>query len=164
MWPPGVIHIQEFSKVLYKLAEMVIKTPLPMVVKTDGTKELTKESMNGLIKIVVPLVLTDLFDLLQKCVDIDLKAERLPHWVLPQIASVWIEESFFKEEAIRPWVQVIENTLEKVTKEKVNLSDIWSRFSSPAASAIRTSSVTDNTVPPTADGASDSSTTTTEEQ
>lgn len=92
---------------------------------TDGV-DFTKlgESWPLLIKHLAPLLINDLFDLLNECADMELND--LPHWVLPDVAGAWLDENFGSEEKLRPWFEVVSKILEKVSTEKV---DLWGSVS-----------------------------------
>lgn len=139
VYPPGIVHIKEFSTVLMRLADQISKSSLSTVKKPDGSVGLAPGAAGELINTILPVVLTELFDLLNLCVDIDLTDPNIPHSVLPKLAIAWIEESFLKEDSINPWMQAIETIVEKMTGKKTNLWAIWSRISSPADSNTTTS-------------------------
>ncbi len=115
--PMLVKHVRRFAEPIGAAIEKLV---------ADGVDfNKLAESWPLLLKHLAPLLLNDLFDLLNECVDVELG--EVPHWVLPDVAGAWIEENFGSEDRLRPWFAVVSELLEKLGDEKV---DLWASVSS----------------------------------
>lgn len=114
--PMLVRHIRKFAGPIERAVEKLV---------ADGV-DFSKlgESWPLLFKHVAPLLLDDLFGLLNECTSADLN--NVPHWILPDVADAWIEENFGTEEKLRPWFAVVSKVLERLGNEKV---DLWATVS-----------------------------------
>lgn len=108
------------------------------------------EVMAVLSSRAIPVVLSDLMDLVAECTRFDDKRtiDDLPHWDVPLIIEAWIEENFSDPKKWTTWVTTIELLMEKVTKKpfsfKALMSETASKPSSPADTPSTTSSIDDS--------------------
>jgi hypothetical protein len=106
----------------------------------EAEKELNSLIVKEILRTMLPVVIGDLMDLVAECTKgVDVK--RLAHWHVAPIAEAWIEESFADIKKLEPWIQMIDNLLEKMTGTKMNLWDKLLRFSSPSDTPPSTSSI-----------------------
>ena len=128
IYPLGVGHMRRFSaaveQVLPKIASQVNLSAI-----ADNPKEM--------MSMVIPILLSDALDLINGCVvGVDLCDPNFPHWELPPILDIWIKESFGTSGKVRPWVEVVENTVEQMTG---NRPGIWETVSQSLQSSDLTS-------------------------
>lgn len=111
--------------------------PMPIIhfrkFKTSITRALDKLNKNGgeslkldtmILPLVAEIAADELMDIVNECVDgIDLTSDYCPQWIFPEIVKVWIFESFGSEKKLRPWIDLLDEILNKVTKQKVGLWD-----------------------------------------
>lgn len=60
-----------------------------------------------IVSTLTPFVLTDLFELVQRCCSH--KLDRLPHYALAQVTDAWLMESFGSPERFKPWMELAKN-------------------------------------------------------
>ena len=111
--PMLVRHIRDFAEPIEKAITKLASEGVDFAKMGD--------SWPLLIKHLAPLLINDLFGLLNECTDADLND--LPHWVLPEVAGAWIDENFGSEEKLRPWFEVVSRIVEKLSNKKVDLWD-----------------------------------------
>lgn len=115
--PMLVRHMRKFAEPIERAIDNLV---------TSGVNfEALGESWPQLIRHLTPLLLNDLFGLLNQCTDAEL--DDVPHWVLPEVAGAWIEENFGTEQKLRPWFEVVSRILAKLGNEKI---DLWETVSS----------------------------------
>ncbi len=115
--PMLVRHIREFAEPIERAIDKLIESGVDF-----GS---LGKSWPQLVRHLTPLLINDLFGLLNQCVDLDL--DDVPHWVLPDVAGAWLEENFGSEDKLRPWFEVVSKLLEKLGNEKI---DLWASVSS----------------------------------
>ena len=143
VYPLGVTHIKRFTE---DITRIVNASQSIRVSKNADKKQVAEQFVMGLI----PLVLTDALELVKECTKVEgADFDELPHWLLPDIASAWIEESFGEEKKWRPWVTLIESTISRVTKQTFSISEIWSKASSQQATDSNQSLIDNNEESPT---------------
>lgn len=115
--PMLVRHMRQFAEPIERAIDKLV---------ADGVNfAALGESWPQLIRHLTPLLLNDLFALLNHCTDVEL--DDVPHWVLPEVAGAWIEENFGTEQKLRPWFEVVSRILAKLGNEKI---DLWATVSS----------------------------------
>lgn len=123
IYPLGISHISKFNAAIEGL--------LPRIASQVDLSSIGS-AMKDLLPMITPILLGEALDLVDECVvGLELKDPLIPHWILPQVVEAWIEESFIGEGKIEPWIQAIERTIEKMTGEKLEISEMFSNFSSP---------------------------------
>lgn len=164
----GVRQMRKFKKAIQKIVATITSHPLP-----EGLDE--KEMGRRLMGPVSMVVLEDAIELVEACTIVKLadpenpdrpfaKLEAavfddLPHYVVPEIIERWVLVSFGSENRFRPWKVAAERLIEKLTGERLSISEMLSKFSLPPARPDEKSSSTDNRDSPTTAGASSSSST-----
>lgn len=154
VYPVGIKHVKKFTAALTRAIAMVLNHPALKMV--DG--KVADSSVQELMPTLLNIATGDLLDLVLECTT-PTPPDSLPHWVLPDLATAWLEESFLRdpEKQLRPWVQAMETLLVKLTGKPMSIWEIFSKFSSPAVTPGTTSGTVSNPTSPTADGASPSS-------
>lgn len=114
--PMLVRHIREFSEPIEKTIRGMIDAGVDFNSLAGSWPQLMAH--------LLPLVMGDLFELLNSCTDVDL--DSVPHWVLPQVAEAWINENFGAQDQLRPWFEVVSRILSKLGTEEV---DLWATVS-----------------------------------
>ena len=118
VFPVGIQQMKKFVTAIAGAVGII----RGMDLKKDGS---TQDHLKQMLPHLIPIVLNDLFGLVQECtVGVDL--DTLPHWLVPPIVEAWIIESFGDEKKIRPWIQMFENLTEKMTGQK---TEIWATLS-----------------------------------
>lgn len=138
VYPLGVRHVQMFGGMVENAIERVIGAighdkieKLLDRDKRDGTA-ISGADIMGAMPSLVPIVCTDLAAIVNECVpELDIYDPAFPHFWLPPLAEAWIEESFMGNSLkVRPWVDLIDKTLAKVTgKDTIGLWDSLSNIS-----------------------------------
>jgi len=132
--PLGFKQMGRFGDAINKIAPRIHKSGLDL-------GDLQTKGIPILMATIVPLVLEDLLPLIAECCS-GLDLTTCPHWLLPPIIEAWLNESFGSADRIRPWVEVVDNTLERLTGKPVGMWEILSNSLSPQATASTTSSTT----------------------
>ncbi len=114
--PMLVHHMREFSEPIVKAIDGLVASGVDF--------NALGESWPKLVKHLQPLLLHDLFDLLNLCADVEL--DDVPHWVLPIVAGEWIEENFGTAEKVRPWFEVVSKVVGKLGNQDI---DLWATVS-----------------------------------
>ena len=145
VYPLAFKQIKEFADKVASGIAMLTATSVPKASAGATPKQKTqveKVQNDMLIQTLLPWVLSNAVDLVEKCVvfpkDIDIKLQDLPHYRLPPIIEAWVEESFIGEDKLRPWMAVVEHLTEKVTGKKIVVSEILSKAVSSRATAAAT--------------------------
>ena len=121
VYPLGIVQIRKFNDTLADV--------LPRIAtKVDLSKlKRANDFMVGfadLLPAITPMVASDLIELIDDCVvGVDLTKDRVPHWVLPKIVEIWIEESFGEAGKLKAWLDAIDRVLEKITGHKPGIWD-----------------------------------------
>lgn len=127
VFPLGVVHLRKFNERISKALLFIarnIRVP---------EKASTEQIGIAVLSEIVPLLMTDLLDLLMECVRFSpngVKMDDLAHWDLPPIIEMWIEESFGTEEKRDPWKRAIESTVARMTGQEISISAMLSKLSS----------------------------------
>jgi len=130
--PMPIRHFREFKKAIHSAVERLSAAGLMDEEGISWSKDF--------IPILIDLATDELLDMVNECCEgINLLSDRCPNWVFPVLAKEWIFESFGSEKKIRPWVQLIEDTLEKATGSKPEIWEALSRISSEADGELETS-------------------------
>jgi hypothetical protein len=108
--PMGVVHMRRFISALEEvIPKIAVQVDFQKVAGGD-------KGLSNLIPMIVPILTSDLIDLLDVCVEgLNLRTPGIPHFWLPQLAEAWIDESFGSEDRARPWVDTVDRVLSKVT-------------------------------------------------
>lgn len=149
VFPVGVAHLRQFNR--------AVEEVLPKIASQMDLGKMGEVNLKDLGPMVIPILLSDVLDLINDCVvGVNLTDKRLPHWVLAPIVQKWIEVSFGSEKKIRPWIEVVETTVMRMTGESPGIWDTLCQSRS-AKDTISNSSSTDNgETAPTEDGLSPS--------
>lgn len=91
--PMAVRQFRRFSDNLAKI--------VPTIVRLLGSKEDDENWIRSFAAAILPFAASDLVDIIDECVDIDLK--EAPQHLLPIVAKKWIEVTFGAPEKLRPW-------------------------------------------------------------
>lgn len=153
-FPVGARHLTVFTRNMASFAQTV-----KALIDSQGPNgELQPRT---LAMSLIPLLSGDLLQLVDDVVVITPNEEEfqhlkirvmdLAHWHLPAIIDAVIEQSFADPNCLRPWVQVIDGLVTRVTGEPSNLWDELSQAWSEPASNPASSSTTDSLVSPTAE-------------
>lgn len=109
VFPLGTVHIRKFSR--------IIAGALPQVASRIAVQQGEVASVIGekVMRELLPFLTDDLFVLLIDCVTLhgtkdnsQYDLNELPHWLLPPIIKVWLDESFGTEDRWRPWMAAFE--------------------------------------------------------
>lgn len=142
VFPLGVTQIKKFTDQLV----------VPFSALYRGALNGTSQEQIGaqLVGFLVPHVVRSMTEILDECVTITVDGEPkrepavrvsdLPHHYLPQIAQVWVEESFGDAKKRDPWLAALKKTWATMTGEELSTSEMLSRFASTPATAGATSS------------------------
>lgn len=131
VFPVGVGHIRRFNK--------AVEDVLPKILNQIDVSRFKKDaSIGDFAPMIVPIVISDLLEIVAACIKgVDILSDNFPHWHLPPLIEAWIDVSFGKEEKIRPWVEVVENVLAKLTGKKIGIWETLSKsLSAPAMTSI----------------------------
>lgn len=118
VYPASIRHMKKFAAGIAG-AFGVIRS---MELTKDGS---TEDHVKQILPALLPVVLGDLLDLVNECT-VGLDILDLPHWVVAPIAEAWIMESFGSKKKIKPWIDLIENVMEKATGKR---TEIWGTLS-----------------------------------
>ncbi len=141
VFPMGIKHIGKFSK---RIAG-VLGAFGSITIKKESTPE---EIATAALSHAMPIVLTDLLDLVSECVTFDSptqKFEDLAHWELPVIVDAWVEMNFGEEKKWRPWVATMEKAIAKASGKEFSISSWMSAMRSKASSPKATTSKASST-------------------
>ncbi|PHR91968.1 MAG: hypothetical protein COA69_09390 [Robiginitomaculum sp.] len=123
VFPLGITHISRFNSAIEGLLPRIA---VQVDLSSLGT------AMKDLLPMIMPILLGECLDLLDECVvGVNLRDPHIPHWILPQVAEAWMEESFIGEGKMDPWIQAVEGTIEKMTGQKIGISEMFSKSLSP---------------------------------
>ena len=111
--PLGFRHIRKFSDGISKIMPTLVSVISD--VKADERGWISKLSAT-----LAPFLMTDLLDLVDDCVDVDLK--EVPHHLLPRIIEAWIEESFGDEGKVKPWKTLFTTILKRFATSQGSIS------------------------------------------
>ncbi len=183
VFPLGVSHMRKFPAAIGRLLSLV---QLQNVDLGPSAAELSEEPMNdketlgeaiararaarlrqraahlSMIEFFLPLLTTDGIDLLASCCKITSSdgvsrtIDDFPHDVLPIITRSFVQQSF-SHGRIRPWIAAADATVTHLTGKAGAVSALYSRFSSFAATALKTFFTGNETAGPTPVGVSPSS-------
>lgn len=134
IYPMGIAHVRRFNKAVEDvLPKIAMQVPLNHL---GG-----KLDLSTLAPMIVPIIIGDLLDLVNACVDgVDLTDEKLPHWVLASIIQIWIEESFGDQGKVKPWIDIIDKTIAKMTGKNPQIWQTLCKLSSDSDTTSTTSS------------------------
>ena len=138
VYPMGIRHLKQFihniEEVIPRIASQVDMGQLFKAKKRkvldmgEGNAPVIDEQpdiMTMLLPIAVPILCTDLLDLLNECtIGLDLNEQYAPHWWMPMIAEVFVEESFGTEAKLRPWVEAVDNVIGRLLGESPGISEM----------------------------------------
>jgi hypothetical protein len=132
--PMPIRHFRDFKKAIHSAIDRLSSSGMLDEEGISWSKDF--------IPVVIDLATDELLDMVNECCEgINLLADNCPNWVFPLVAKEWIFESFGSEKKIRPWVQLIEETLEKATGQKPQLWEALSRISSEVDGESETSEI-----------------------
>lgn len=135
VYPIGAKHIRQYSRNVMGIIRILWEQN-----QEDPQQFATAALMSSDL---IPIVIEHALDIINDCVQFEgegIDLDSLPHWVVPQIVEIWIDESFGSETKLRPWVEAIEKALKKVMKREVSLSSLFSKLSSPPDTQSKESS------------------------
>lgn len=121
------------------------------------------QDFTGLVKSLADIVFTDLMAVVDDCCVPKISEINPYHDVIPLVVEAWIKENFMGER-LNPWKRAMETLIERVTGQKVSLSEELSKFSSLAVTQLKKSSGSGKLVSPISVGATSSSGHTSESQ
>lgn len=148
VYPMGVVHLKKFSNQIATAMSIVGRTPIK-----KGASQ--KEIGGQIAATLAPFLLTEAMDLIEACVKISeksVKFDDLPHWDMPKIVELWIEQSFGDEKKWRPWVTAIDRAVTKATGSPFSILEMLSSSSSQLVTPAPTSSTAASPDSPTEDG------------
>jgi len=148
VFPLGFRHLKQFND---KITRVLIYISNHVKIPDSASEE---EAFNRVLTEAVPILLTDMLDLLEECVRFNpngIKFDDLPHWDVPIIIEEWLTESFGEPKKRDPWRRAIESTVARFTGQEMSLSQIFSKGSSPQDGPIETSSESDSRESPIED-------------
>ena len=126
--PLGFRHLRTFSDKITTALGVVGSMSLPA---GQSPEQLGKAIMMR----AAPLLMGDLFDLLKECVVIarpaTVRLDDLPHWLVPNIVSAWLELSFGDEKKWRPWIGAIDQAMSALTRTKFSILETVQQAVSP---------------------------------
>lgn len=147
IFPIGAAHLRQFTEQIERIVPKIV-SQVDLTKLHDG-----KEAFKELLPMIAPIIVGDLLDLVSACVTgIDLTADYLPHWFLPQIVEIWLLESFGDPEKIKPWITIIETIMEKTTGTRLQIWGELSKSLSRAVTPSKPSSENSSEESPTPDG------------
>jgi hypothetical protein len=131
VFPLGYRHLEKFARDIAGLIVVASK-----IKPQAGQKE---EDVNrAVLEGILPYVQQNLLALLAECCVVKKNGtatkhsiRKLPHWEIPKLIQLWLEQSFGSKEKWLPWVEAIENLMMKVTGKKPSIIEKLSQFSSP---------------------------------
>ncbi len=145
VFPLGFRHLSKFTKEISKALAVIQNIPLK-----PGSKE---EDINrAVMTAMIPYILENLLGLVAECVkieDSDVALEDLPHWNVPPIIEAWLIESFGERKKWEPWIQALENLLERFTGKRPQILETLSNSFSSADIASKISTIGDKQDGPT---------------
>jgi len=148
VFPLGIKHLRKFNERISKVLMFAARNVKVEANADDGA------IAAALVSEIGPLMMTDLFDLLEECVRFSpngVKFDDLPQWEFPPILEKWIDESFGTPEKRDPWMRAIETTVARFTDEPFSISAMLSKDSSPEDGASPKSSESDKPESPIED-------------
>ena len=174
IYPVGFKHLETFGAQIAGLTALIIKNGLNVdyVIKGDKPTAAEEEDINKLIGqkiigIAMPYVMANMMGMIKDCVKLaskdqnidvsDCRVDDLPHWELPAIIEAWIDISFNEPKKYRPWLEVVDKMVGKLTGKPFSISETLSKLSSRADTASKTSSTGANLAAPTEAGVSNNS-------
>ena len=127
--PLGFRHLRTFASQITSALSVVGNMQLPA---GDDPAKMGK----AIMMTAAPLLMGDLFVLLKECVVVEsppnMSLDDLPHWLVPDIVSAWIEMSFGDEKKWRPWIAAIDKAMTALTREPFSiLETVRSAVSAP---------------------------------
>ncbi len=132
VYPMSMRHMKRFSKSIVEALTALSSIVLPSNTQGYGTQ---------LMAAIAPTIMEHLFDLVVDCCKVtaapegykveEIDLNDLPHYELPPIVDLWIEESFGEEKKYKAWITMVEKVLLKATGNKISISELLSQASSP---------------------------------
>jgi hypothetical protein len=107
----------------------IVQKVLPKLMGTDLTDSVVLEAL-------LPLAFSDLVDLCNDCVDVDLK--EIPHWLVPEIVQAWLDLSFGAAGKVQPWKNLFLEMQAKFSQSTAATSNPTSSEGSTSSSAPAT--------------------------
>lgn len=158
VYPVGLKHFRKFTSTMSSVL-LTVARQSGISLKDIENGKLTPDKLGGLVPLLLPIVISDMMDIVLDCCNPKPKEEDIIHWEVPQLAMAWLEVSFLDdpEKKLRPWVQAVETLIQRLVGKPFSIWDSLSKLSLPAATPDGTSSSTGNQSGPTKDGPSPSS-------
>lgn len=174
IYPVGFKHLETFGGQIAGLTALIVKNGLNVDYQIKGEKpteqeeeEITKLMGQKIIGIAMPYVMANMMGMIKDCVKLvskdqnidvsDCRVDDLPHWELPAIIEAWIDISFNEPKKYRPWLEVVDKMVGKLTGKPFSISETLSKLSSRADTPSETSSTGANPDAHIKDGASNNS-------
>lgn len=126
VYPVRAVHIRKYSKALFD----ALMQGLGKINWSDKSQPLDMDTLRNAFTGIAPVMGDSLWELVCECTVPH--PDDLPHWVLPSVGTAFLQENFFEEKKIRPWLQAMEVLVEKITGERFSISETFSKDSSPA--------------------------------
>jgi len=128
--PLGFRHLRTFAKQITGALSVVGNMQLPA---TSDPKKLGEQ----ILMAAAPLLMGDLFVLLKECVVIEspatLSLDDLPHWLVPDLVTAWLDMSFGDAKKWKPWIAAIDQAMTALTRQPFSISEtVRSAVSAPA--------------------------------
>ena len=128
--PLGFRHLRTFVNQITSALSVVGNMQLS---STSDPKKLGEQIMMA----AAPLLMGDLFELLKECVVIEspatLSLDDLPHWLVPDLVSAWLELSFGDPKKWKPWIAAIDQAMTALTRQPFSISETVRSAVSPPA-------------------------------
>lgn len=149
VYPLSVRHLRKFNQAIEEL--------IPKIASQVDLRAFSGEKFDigKALPMVVPILLSDALDLIADCVEgVNILDEHFPHWKLPDIVDAWIQTSFGSEERVRPWIEVVEKNIARLTGESPGIWDTLSQSLRDRATTSTSSSTVSGPDAPTEDAPS----------
>lgn len=139
VFPLGVRHVGSVTKAAEEIIPRLLSSGF------DARSLATKEGRSAAWPSLLPMIVGDMMKVINECVEgVDLEGDDLPHWYLPPIVDAWVEESFGDAGKVKPWVDMLEATIRRVTRQELGLWETLSKHASPQDTTPGASSTLDS--------------------